>query len=550
MITTTLDSVQQRAITELQSYTSWLTGNGLSISANGFVEEIGWPGTQSQAVNPADSPLWNAVGNLYLRELDSLSLGGMFWWTGVGSIPVWILSLYAPRTQGGILGTSGTTVQAQASTFEGHPSFGSVYRGVNVAPDMINSSNPYWATGGPPPITAGGVFSNFNPGVAGTDYWIPDSSSIAWLARRGHKILRLAISWEILQPTFFSALRTTYLAGIRKVIAAAHKNGMATNITLFNSSGYYVGGKGTTNVSLNTVGYSSSWTEASSAALSDLWSRLSSALADTPGLLAYNVLNEPHTQPEGTTSGLQLSPDSGFESDTVGQPPPSCLSINCSALIDDTHAHSGSNAVKLTATTEGQCTFFGAEFAVTAGNYYVGQAWFYANASSAIANLSVAVSWYDASHNFKYSTFGFNTNDALGYWLSGRVVAAAPSGASYARISVYIYTSLTPNQYVWLDDMSVWQCRSIVTKEQVWANVSQGAIDAIRANDTTTEIWLNNYWGNPNWLSYYPGGPWATDPANKLRYAFHHYWDHASSSGGVYAATYASELLADTSVGF
>jgi Cellulase (glycosyl hydrolase family 5) len=544
-----IDSVQQRAITELQSYASWLTDGGLSISANGFLEEIGWPGTQSQAVNPADSPLWNAVGELYLRKLDLMSLGGMFWWTGVGSKPAWVLSLYAPPTQGSILGASGTTVQAQANTFEGHRSFGAVYRGVNIAPDLINSSSPYYATGGPQPITAGGVFSNLNPGVAGTDYWILDSSSIAWLAGRGHKILRLAIDWEILQPTFFSALNTTYLSDIRKVIAAAHSNGMLANITLFNGNGYYVGSNAT-NVSLNTVGYGSSWTDASSAALSDLWGRLSSALAGTPGLLAYNILNEAHTQPEGATSGLQLSPDSGFESDTVGQPSPGQLTSNCSALVSNTYAHSGSNAVKLTPTTTGQCTFFGAEFAVTAGRDYVGQAWFYADTSSAIANLSVAISWYDSSHNLKFSTFGFNTNNALGYWLSGRVAAAAPSGASYARVSVYIYTSLTSSQHIWLDDVSAWRCSSVLTEEQVWANVSQDAIDAIRTNDATTEIWLNNYWGSPNWSSYYPGGPWATDPANKLRYAFHHYWDHASSSGGVYAATYASELLADTNAGF
>lgn len=545
----TLDSVQQRAITELQNYTTWLTAASLSVSGNGFVEEMGWPGAQSQAVKPSDASLWNAVGAVYLSKLNTLSLGGMFWWTGVGDLAEWVLNLYAPAEPGGILGASGTTIQAQANTFEAYPSSGTAYRGINMAPDMISSSAGYWATGGPQPIVAGGVFSNINPGVAGTDYWVPDSTSIAWLAGRGHKILRLVISWEILQPTFFSALNAAYLANIQKVIAAAHANGMLVDVTLFNGNGYYLA-TNATNVSLNGVGYSSSWTVANSAALSDLWSRLSSALVGTPGLLAYNILNEAHTQAEGTTTGAQLSPDSSFESDTVGQPPPSYQATNCSALVDNAHAHTGVNAVKLTVATTGQCTFSGAEFAVTAGSNYVGQASFYADTSSAIADMSVLISFYNSSHNFLGSAAGFNTNSALGYWLSGRAVAVAPAGASYARISVAIYASLTPSQHIWLDNMSAWKCSSILTAGQVWANVSQAAVNAIRTKDTTTEIWLNNYWGDPNWSDYYPSGPWATDPANKLRYALHHYWDHAISSGGGYAATYANELIADTSAGY
>jgi Cellulase (glycosyl hydrolase family 5) len=543
------DAVQQRAIAELEAYTSWLTGGGLSIAGNGVLEEIGWPGTQSQAVDPSDSPLWNLVGELYLRKLDTLGLGALFWWTGVGSEAEWNTNLYAPSAPGGVLGATGTTVQAEAVTFEGHRTTGSAYRGVSMAPDMINSSSPYYATGGPAPITAGGVFSNINPGVAGTDYWIPDSSSIAWLAARGHKIIRLPVSWEILQPTFSSSLDSAYLTAIQDVIGYANSAGMLVNISLFNSNGYFTG-TSDTDVTLNTVGYSSTWTPADEAAFTDLWNRLSAALAGTPGLHAYNILNEAHVQPEGTTTGSQLNPDPGFESDTVGDAPPGCVTTNCTATVSSTYAHSGSNSAELAVSSAGTLVFSGEEWAVTPGDYYLGEVWVYGSSASIQADVTAAISWYNSSGTLLSTTYGYEFITMIGYWASGRAAGTAPSGAAYGRVTLQVYSTLTSSQPLWVDDLQAWQCTSILTGQQVWADLSQAAIDAIRDNDTATEIWLNNYWGSIDWAAEYPSGPWATDSANKLRYAAHHYWDHAISSGGVYAASYAAELAADIAAGY
>lgn len=79
---------------------------------------------------------------------------------------------------------------------------------------------------------------------------------------------------------------------------------------------------------------------------------------------------------------------------------------------------------------------------------------------------------------------------------------------------------------------------------ELWRDVSQAAVDAIRVHDMTTEIHVAGFsWSNtPYWEHYNGPTAWIIDPANRIRYEAHHYWD--SDYSGSYSENYAETLLA------
>lgn len=79
------------------------------------------------------------------------------------------------------------------------------------------------------------------------------------------------------------------------------------------------------------------------------------------------------------------------------------------------------------------------------------------------------------------------------------------------------------------------------SEAQVWETASRSAVLAIRRVDKTHTIYVPAYaWGSVrSFAACHPKGPWIYDPANKLRYEAHQYFDHDES--GNYTRTYAEE---------
>lgn len=129
-------------------------------------------------------------------------------------------------------------------------------RGINVAGAEFSSANVIWE----------------NP------------ASFAFLAARGHRLVRLPLLWENIQPTLGGALNSTILGGLKTTIAAAEAAGIKVIVDIHNYAKY------------NGIAYgdAGSFTQAD---FVDLWSRLSLVFRDDPTVIGYGLMNEPRLLP-------------------------------------------------------------------------------------------------------------------------------------------------------------------------------------------------------------------------------------------------------------
>lgn len=84
---------------------------------------------------------------------------------------------------------------------------------------------------------------------------------------------------------------------------------------------------------------------------------------------------------------------------------------------------------------------------------------------------------------------------------------------------------------------------------KVWEQASQSAVDAIRATgDQRVVLVAGNEWsGAQRWSEQHPEA-WIKDPAGRIRYEAHHYWD--TDNSGAYAASYRDERAAAEARGY
>jgi hypothetical protein len=76
---------------------------------------------------------------------------------------------------------------------------------------------------------------------------------------------------------------------------------------------------------------------------------------------------------------------------------------------------------------------------------------------------------------------------------------------------------------------------------EVWEEASQEVVDALREQGDETLVMVPGYsWsGVQSFPIQHPNGPWIEDPADRVRYEAHHYWD--STYAGDYDLSYAEE---------
>lgn len=156
------------------------------------------------------------------------------------------------------------------------------------------------------PVTAASTTLALEPGVnlsglefnAGTlpgrpnwDYGVPGNSELDYYAGKGVMVIRLPVLWERLQPNLLAssspstALDPTYLGLITSILTYANTKGMGVIVDVHDYGGYNGGGK---------IGSSGGVTPAQFAAF---WQLLAGALKSHPGLLGYDLMNEPNGMP-------------------------------------------------------------------------------------------------------------------------------------------------------------------------------------------------------------------------------------------------------------
>jgi len=137
------------------------------------------------------------------------------------------------------------------------------------------------------------TFSNASPGVCGRDYKYPSQGTIAYFASRGLGLLRVPFRWERLQPRLGEPLDSAELARLRQVVDWAIEHGALVVLDMHNYARYQLSlfGKPRSAVIDEQIGAD---VPVPRALFADVWRRLATEFADTRGIAAFGLMNEPH----------------------------------------------------------------------------------------------------------------------------------------------------------------------------------------------------------------------------------------------------------------
>ena len=190
---------------------------------------------------------------------------------------------------------SGPAVQTRAST-----SFWRRTPGPSVASTATVAST--LATATPAPIAAakqfgvsiaGAEFGDSRlPGTMNVDYvYGADASRQAYFAGKGLKLVRFPFRWERVQPVARGPLSAADVAGIRSMLDTAQAAGQQVILDLHNYGRYY----------------GAVLTRGDAPRLADVWTRLAETFRGHPALYGYELMNEPHDQPDGADAWAHLA---------------------------------------------------------------------------------------------------------------------------------------------------------------------------------------------------------------------------------------------------
>ena len=356
----------------------------------------------------------------------------------------------------------------------------------------------------------------------------PNSADWTYLASKGVTFVRMPIAWENLQPTLLGALNSTYLTSIENAIASAHAAGIGVIVDLHNGGGYAnssvwnstiysAGNGGTPATGVNIFGDGT----LTSSKFADLWTRISTALAGTPGLIGYGLMNEPAYSIVGTN--LLFAPN-GF-GDGIGSQP--WFAINSSVV---TQLAAGTNPLGGT---------YGPAWSITSGSGYGGidqeialsavpyTLSVYAKVSSGSGTLGMFIgSGTDKTVTTSWQRFTFTNTPS--------------AGLTDAKFTVDVGTA----QAIQIANAQLEQASSASTYQpNPYLPFVQAAISAVRAVDASTPIYIN---GSAGAAAYqWPWVNWEMDTltGGNLVFEAHQYFDGSVTNGGGggnYSGTYTS----------
>jgi len=249
-----LDPLQEARIAELRDFIAWLDEQG----ADGYIGELGWSREDDD---------WNAMGDYWYRVADDAGLWTSLWAAGSRWGDSYRLTVYdaQPSTEGLNTAYSPATVLELPGRVGRH--------GVNLAGLEFGTQRD--------------DFSSAQPGILGQDYFEEPAASFSFLAERGIDLVRLPFTWERLQPTLGGPLDADYAATIERMLDAAADNDIDVVLDLHNYAAFT---SPDGRLSLGTESLPAS-------ALSDVWLRIAERWGAHPAVIAYGLMNEPHSLP-------------------------------------------------------------------------------------------------------------------------------------------------------------------------------------------------------------------------------------------------------------
>jgi aryl-phospho-beta-D-glucosidase BglC (GH1 family) len=142
-------------------------------------------------------------------------------------------------------------------------------------------------------------------GPYGNQYIYPGAETMDPLVAKGFKYVRLPFRWERIQKSLNGPLDSAELDRLKATVALAHSKGLGVLVDMHNFGGYW--GK--------QIGSA----EVTPAHFADVWSRLALALRDQPGVVGYDLMNEPQGMPAADAwfRGAQAAINAIRQVDTV-----------------------------------------------------------------------------------------------------------------------------------------------------------------------------------------------------------------------------------------
>ncbi len=258
------DALHRRSLDELATFTDWLEANG----AQGYIGEVGIPGGE-------DQDRWMVLAQRWFTAAEQAGLWVDLWSVGEWWRQDYPYSPFVSEPDDGPL--SITEKQGELLMWAAENT--DLPRGVNL------SGGEFGAPGGSD--EGDEEFSNENLGTYDEDYHYDSQESLDYLASRGIDTIRLPFRWERIQPEIGGPLDPAELDRLRAVVEGADSAGLQVVLDVHNFASYHLA-EGNQGVR-RAIGSA----ELPVSAFADLWSRLSEAFDGVPGVLGYDLMNEP-----------------------------------------------------------------------------------------------------------------------------------------------------------------------------------------------------------------------------------------------------------------
>jgi hypothetical protein len=259
------DALQAKAVAGLANFAGWLRRH----QTTGFIGEVGWPSNR-------DSPQWNALASVWYQAADQLNLPVTAW--AAGDWPAdYPMAIYRPARRQSDVDIAGpqAAIVERHLRLPHHPA--GDLRGVALAAGSFAAGD------------VNGAFGSGSPGVYGQDYTYETAATYRYLAARGMRLIRLAVTWERLQPVPFGPLSVGEVERVGRALDRAGQAGLSVVLDLHGYGDYAAGGGRYGPLRRVTLGSR----ELPTTALADVWRRIAVAYAHRPMIVAYGVLNEP-----------------------------------------------------------------------------------------------------------------------------------------------------------------------------------------------------------------------------------------------------------------
>lgn len=397
----------------------------------------------------------------------------------------------------------------------------------------------------------GGIYASrtrsFYRGIAfsGAEYsfanhFYPTQAGVQQVVDQGHTLVRLATKWEYLQPTLSGNLDPTELGKLTTSLNYMADAGLKVILEPHNY-GDYKTSDGVTHQLNDSDGV------VTNTHFADYWTRVATQFKDHPAVWAYELMNEPRQMfMPYTSSGADLINAGGFETGI-----PANLSVtNGTAARSTTLKRSGSYSLAITTAAAGNVLVKFTGIPVNFRQIYDFHAYFM-KGSATSRNVHVGLMCYDSSGNLlnanEQITGGFN-NDGNNYWTVVQSQGTPIFNTATVDLMFTIRSSIA-GEIHYLDDLVFVPILGRTTAARAWEISCQAAVDAIRAVDATTMIYLPLYeWQSINNApTNHPNGPWITNGGN-IKYSGHIYLDYSGS--GTYVNSYATDNASAVAAGF